>query len=300
VGFSFNQQGKVVEQVRQIAGEQVSKALEDVSTGGEFGGTVHRLRRRCKKLRGLLRLIEPRFDDFKKENAAFREAADSLAGTRDAAVMLQTFDALVRFDSASDAARQIEQELADAVRAELEAGVTAIGKAEQRRLLHCFSELMTPAARRVPDWAIEGADFDCLGPGLQSTYRRLRVGMDAAMDEQTADAFHEWRKDTKYHWHHVSLLETTAPELLQGYAALLDQLGELLGDHHNLAVLDAALAGMKGRVDGDIGIVRGVAAERQSMLAVRAFGLGRQLAAEKPRALRRRFAQYWHLLPLEK
>lgn len=300
MGFSFDQQKKVGEQVRQIAGEQVGRALEEVSAGGEFGDTVHRLRRRCKKLRGLLRLVEPRFDDFKTENAAFREAADSLAGTRDAAVLLQTFDALARFDGASDAARQIGQGLADAIRTELGAGGAVIGKAEQRTLLGRFSDLMAPVAQRIPNWSIDGTEFGCLAPGLQRTYRRLREGMDGAMAEQTADAFHEWRKDTKYHWHHVSLLESTAPELLQGHANLLDQLGELLGDHHNLAVLDASLAGMKDTMGSGVDVVRGVAAERQSMLAARAFGIGRQLAAEKPRALRVRFEQYWQLLPLEK
>jgi hypothetical protein len=89
----------------------------------------------------------------------------------------------------------------------------------------------------------------------------------------------------------VGLLHAAAPDLLRARKASLDRLGEMLGDHHNLAVLGDTLA---ERGDGG---VREAITEQQAILASDAFALGRQLTAEKPTALRDRFEQYWALLP---
>lgn len=95
----------------------------------------------------------------------------------------------------------------------------------------------------------------------------------------------------------MNLLSAGAPEVLKGRRQLLDELGELLGDHHNLAVLGDLLAGEKVIVGlGDLAPVRALAGERQDKLVGKAFDLGLQLTAEKPRALSARFGRYWTLM----
>lgn len=299
MGFNFTRRTAVKDQVRGIAIGQVVAALEECRGDGDLDKTVHGLRRRCKKLRGLLRLIEPRCKVFEAENRVVRDAAQGLSGMRDAAVMVETFDALVEFDSKREGGPRLDVALARPVRSLLRGRVIVAPETiDRQQLLGDFAAAMAPLAERAQSWAIQGRGFACLGAGLERTYGRMREGLAQARDEGSAEALHDWRKHAKYHWHHVGLLQLAAPELLAGRKNLLDQLAELLGDHHNLHVLHETLA--TGQQSGSAeGIERlgEVIAERQSLLATRAFVLGRQLAVEKPTALRRRFEQYWQLLP---
>lgn len=301
MGFAFTQRSGIEKQVRDIAREQIANALEECREPPDvdFGKLVHGLRRRCKKLRGLLRLIEPRFKGFEAENRAVRDAADGLAGMRDAAVMIETFDGLLKFDRAGNRIPRIGVPLADAATGLLESQVAKVPEGSARQqLLTDFCGIMEQVGNRAKDWSIGRSGFAALAAGLEETYRRMAQGMATAMAESTAEAMHDWRKQTKYHWHHVSLLSPTAPEVLGQTSDLLDQLGELLGDHHNLHVLDERLVRERRRFDdSEAGTIHAVIVEHQAVLADRAFALGRQLTAERPGALRRRFEHYWQLLP---
>jgi len=302
MGFEFSSRMGIQSQVREIAAQQVDKALKEVALeDADFVQTVHKARRHCKRLRGLLRLVEPRFKRFADENWAIRDAMNLLAGSRDAAVMLETMEALAQFDGEKSEPR-MEPALIDAVRLLLEQRIQTLPEAAaQRGLLEPFSQALIKIGERVGDWSIKGHGFRCLGDGLEETYRRMRQEMAFARRSPNADALHEWRKHTKYHWHHVGLLQAAAPQMLEGRQQLLDQLAETLGDHHNLAVLDQALCDERGPIaEADISVVRHVIGERQAMLAEQAFTLGQQLVAEKPSSLRARFAKYWALLPAEK
>ena len=293
MGFEFTHRSGIEAQVREIAREQIDKALQACGDGGaEFDALVHKLRRHCKRLRGLLRLIEPRFKGWKQEDRIFRDAARSLSGTRDAAVLVDTFAKLMTLGRQREGGTRIGEERGGALVAWLEARVASSPTGEERvRALEPFTVLFAAAAGRAESWSLTGRGFERIGDGLESTYRRMRDGLAVAADEQTPEALHAWRKDTKYHWHHVGLLHAAAPDLLRARKAALDRLGEMLGDHHNLAVLEDTLA---ERGDGG---VREAITEQQAVLASDAIALGRQLTAEKPAMLRDRFEQYWSLLP---
>ena len=90
--YKFDPNGKSVEGTfRAIALSQLDEALADLRNGGSHGRSVlHEARRRCKKLRGLLRLVRPAFADFARENAAVRDAAALLSHLRDAEVLQHT------------------------------------------------------------------------------------------------------------------------------------------------------------------------------------------------------------------
>jgi len=299
MSFSFeHDDDSVVAGVRRIALAQIDGALDESRASDvELGEVVHRLRRRCKKLRGLLRLIEPSFKGFADENRTFRDAAARLSGARDAAVVVQTFDTLVKFDEKRDEP-VIEGDLHNRLRAELAGRHGAhVSDAAAAAMLEQFRAIMEAARGRVGGWKLRAKGFDALEPGLRETYQRLRWRLKAALEDPTAERCHEWRKETKYHWHHVNLLSAGAPDVLKGRRQLLDELGELLGDHHNLAVLGDLLTGDKVIVGlGDPAPVRALAAERQDKLVGKAFDLGLQLTAEKPRALSARFGRYWTLM----
>lgn len=289
MGFSFKHRRNVEAQVREIAGEQIDAALAEAKAEHQdIEATVHSLRRRCKKLRGLVRLVGPELADAGRENAAYRDASAALSATRDAAVMVQTFEGLLEFDREHETqigridAEEIGDELAE------QAKKSGQGSAEP---FDDFIDIFSDAAKRARKWEVDGRGFDALGDGFEATYKQMRRRLNAADHEKSSENFHEWRKYVKYHGHHVSLLKRTAPALLKARVEALVRLGDALGDHHNLAVLSEKLEGRP-----QAAAVQDVIAAQQDALANEAFALGRQLAAEKPGAIRRRFEAFWELL----
>lgn len=286
MAFSFSHRRRVAHQVRGIAGDQIGEALELSHAGDDFDATVHELRRRCKKIRGLLRLIRPSFPAFDGENAFFARAADSLSASRDAAVMVETFNLL---------AKDLPPDTSSKIRGALEDNVSRVSAEQDRAgLLSRFGDAMDEAGRRVKHWELEGRGFALLAPGLEDIYARMRKRMDLAEESGDGEAFHDWRKDTKSHWFHISLLKQCAPDVLGARRDQLDQLGEYLGDHHNLAVLAEGIVTLTGSLDCRVAEAIN---SRQTELAQKALALGRQLTVEKPSALVSRIEKFWKLLP---
>lgn len=278
--------------VRRVALEEIGAALDetrDPALGVE--DRVHQCRKRCKKLRGLLRLVRPGFDGYVLENAAFRDAAALLAGVRDQDVLIETCDHVsVHHGDKADrpVATAIRQRLIEARRASSdEAGL------EER--LERFRQAMEAARTRAGEWDIGGEEFAAFAPGLRVTIARARRAMRAARDDPAPHAMHEWRKWVKYHWYHARLLQGIWPGPMAAHVAAAGELADLLGRHHDLCVLQSTLAEQPGHY-GDPDGVRAFAAlaARQEKSAARAaFRKGALLLAERPRALTRRWGAYW-------
>lgn len=292
MSFAFKTTSGVAGQVRAIALEQVQKALDATEQAADFDETVHSLRRRCKKLRGLLRMVKPHFKDFSAQNAMVRDAADLLGGARDARVMVQTLDALVGDEAGHPGAVQ-----AIAARQFLVARLEQLSQdVDQSEPLQGFAVIFRKLESSIERWKFDERGFTVIGDGLQQTYREFRKLAAEADSNDNPEALHDWRKHSKYHGHHVALLSKAAPDILETRAKSVDRLGDYLGDHHNLAVLGDTLR--EAKLDETDALERAVA-DKQHELWQSAISLGRQLAAEKAPALRQRFSGYWQLLPEE-
>lgn len=292
MSFSFKHRKDTAAQVRAIAASQIEAAISAAEAGADFDETVHGLRRRCKKVRGLLRLVRPHFEEFSQENAAFRDAAKMLSGARDAAVMVGTFDMAMRQPWVADSSWDRKQALRQML--ENERQKSLLGE-DRERLLEDFAGLMKKALKRVDDWSLDGDGFNLFGAGLRDTYGAMRNALKkAAGPKATAHDFHEWRKETKYHRFHVGLFRRAAPHVLSGRKSHLDSLGDLLGDHHNLAVLADRLTELAGPIEADL--LAGLSADRNA-LAAKALPLGRELTIENAAVLKARFGKFWKLLP---
>ncbi len=293
MAYRLKRKSSVQRGVREAAMEQMDKAIAaitDSKTGRHE--TVHQVRKRCKKLRGLIRLVRPVFDGYSSENACFRNAARDLSFVRDANVMLQTFDDLMEhYDD------QLERRQFDRVRAALaqrqeevlEDDVDLDGR------LEAVAQTMRVARHRAADWKIDGKGFEAIAQGLELSYRRGRKALSRAYQEPTTERFHEWRKRAKYHWYHLRLLRGVWPALTAVEGAAADELSGLLGDEHDLAVFrDTLQASDLGEVNPrDIQTLIGLSDQHRAELQSRARPLGRRLYAEKPARLVDRFHRYW-------
>jgi CHAD domain-containing protein len=291
MSFAFEtDDGNVERGLRRIAIEQIDKAvLEASAPHAEFDGTVHKLRQRCKNLRGLLRIVRPELKAFKAEDGEIGSIAARLSQARDAAVMVATFDSLVAEAPGTDGLAQLRDALT-------ERGGGPTPHIDEQALLHEFCDAALAMRERVGGWRLKRKKFGAIAGGVEDTYRRMRQDMREAAADGSPATLHAWRKQAKYHRHHMLLLRRHAPDMLNGRIKLLAELADMLGQHHDLAVLVEVLSGR--RVAGAPAAVNSIvelAHARQHSLGEQAFSLGQQIAAEKPSALTERLQRYWTL-----
>jgi CHAD domain-containing protein len=302
MAYRIRKKHSVEKDLRKIAGEQIHKAMAAVRDPAvDRHEAVHEVRKRCKKLRGLIRLVRPVFPDYKRENAEIRDAARALSPLRDAQSMVDCFDGLMeRFRA------QIDPGALGRVRAGLTARRQAIaGEApgiDQSGIdrsidqaLDDFVVRIGAVRQRVDTWRIKDDGYGAVAGGLKRSYRRGRQALRRAYEEGSAKAFHEWRKRAKYHRYHTRLLRGIWPEMMETRRDAAHALGDVLGDDHDLVVLGRTLLEDPEAFGGsrDLQVVTGLIDRRRAQLQAQARPLGERLFAEKPSRLRARYASYW-------
>lgn len=293
MGYRLDPQRPLPAELRRVAEEQADKALASLRHRPEgIPAAVHDARKRCKKIRGVLRLARPALSAaYAAENARYREAAALLSGLRDADALLETAGRLrARFGD------QVRPRLFDRLEERLQDR-----RQRQRAAAGDPEELCEAAAGRIEEGrrALAGlpfpAEIEPLAQGLKKTYRRGRDACDTCRNGADADAFHEWRKRVKYHGYHLRLLQAAWPPALKARRKAFEELADLLGDDHDLAVFLAADAEEDGLLSDprDRELLHGVLHARSAALRGEALRVAPQLFAEPPKALRRRLAKLW-------
>ncbi len=298
MAFALHRDSSIEASLIRIAREQIASAIAEAGDGQvDRHQTVHQLRKRCKKLRALIRLVGPALGDvYRRENACFRDAARMLAGARDAQAQVECLDRLTASVDQGESGA-----LAGGIRSRLLERRDQIAGADAGldATLEGFVTVMRDAHDRTGNWRLSGDQAGSFAPveaGLRRNYRRGRRAMAAAYDGTDGERFHEWRKATKYHAHHLQILRPLWRPVLQAEQAEADALASLLGDEHDLAVLSGTLqAAPAGYADaGDVAAALKLMSRRRRTLQRRARLLGARLYAEPPRALGERLTAYWN------
>lgn len=289
--------------VRRIAHELIEEAVGLLDApGDDIESAVHQVRKNCKMLRGLVRLVRPGMGDaYGAANVAFRDAGRELASIRDAHALLGTFDDFVAATGATaselrgvdarppgDALLQVRRGLA----ARATAASEAFAEGDAR--IVAARELLVGGRDQISGWPLEEA-VGVMEGGIAKTYRRGRKRMHECMTRPTDERLHQWRKRVKYSWYHARLLRDAAPSVLKPLIGRLHDLSDALGDDHDLAVLAGQLRADPGDFGGDDAVgatVRVVELVRDD-LQQRALRLGSRLYAEPPEAFAARLVAYW-------
>ena len=296
MAFAFKRDETAGSGIRRIAHRELDRALAELADGSlDTDGTVHQVRKRCKKLRAVLRLARGELERsgvYKRENAAIRDAGRLLSDIRDAQALSETLDELLEtFSSQANLQRM------GPVRRALEARRDEMASEHidlDARLEDVAGQLRA-VRERVDDWPV-GDGFDALAPGLKATYERARKAMRAAQAKPSTANLHEWRKRVKYHRYHLRMMQPLWKGPLKAWKQELHELSELLGDDHDLAVLGHTLSSERERFPSkrDLQALLGLADRRRAQLQSKAFPLGARLSADKPRHLLRRLEVCWH------
>lgn len=222
--------------LRRIAADQIQQSIDDLSDRSlDRSDVVHDVRKRCKLIRGLLRLAKPSWGDiYRQENAAFREISRNLSGLRDADAALEAFGQIRQRTAAELPSKFMNRVNKILIR---RSKATSTGSLNWKPFFSEASQEMQDALQRVPKWIGEDDRFSAIRGGLRQTYRRGEQAMQIARKNSADDNLHDWRKHVKYQMYQVRMLRDFWKPELSKRGKELKRLSDLLGDDHDLVVL---------------------------------------------------------------
>jgi CHAD domain-containing protein len=274
---------------RVVSAELTSAVAAAGADGTMSVDDVHEVRKHVKKVRAVLRMLEPtlgkRYDSL---SSGLRSASRRLSPLRDADASLETLEKLrARYPRVLTAAvvRSVERALKiDKQRAQ----------SRVPRLLPGVVRALKRSTGTVPASIKKAAGEDAMRAGVRRAYRRARRAMELANGQGDDEGAHRWRRRVKEHWYHMRLLRGVNGRVSTRVRGL-KQLETWLGDHHNLVVLQRRILTAPARFgDGrTVAAVLGCIDERRLALWRRASRRGGRLFAARPRQFTRQIDHWW-------
>jgi CHAD domain-containing protein len=295
MSFELKTDERIPKAVRKLVCKRIDKALETLNgkTRSLSDRAIHNARRRFKEIRGTLRLVRDELGEktFRRENHAFRDAGRPLSMVRDAKVLLDTLDGLIRHFEG----RANPQNLARLRRILLEKRRATRKQVLQRDgAVPQITRSLRAARKRMKDWPLKRSGWKAIRGGIHKAYARARQGLKDALAKRSDENFHEWRKRTKDLRYELELLQPAWPEMIEPLAAQAHRLTDLLGEDHDLCVLRGVIADEVTPDDSvDRELLLALIDERRALLQAEAGELGRKLYAESAPSFVTRLKEYW-------
>jgi CHAD domain-containing protein len=304
--------------LQRMALGQLDVAIEALS-GGVSGASpeqrVHEARKALKRLRALLRLLRDELGEqvYEREGTLLRDTGRRLARARDAAVLQSTLEGLIAREPDKLAARRGVLRLRGRLQRERD-GAAELALADSATHAGALSDLRAMRVR-VSTWRLEEAGgIEAIEPALERLYRkgrgRMRRAARARGERRRTRTMHEWRKRVKDLRYAAEMLDRSGAERdtaskQHGKTADLrfakrtgkraDDLGELLGEEHDLAMLGERVRAeaKAGRLPGAPGrrtrrLLLKLIAKRRRKLRKRALRDGERLYGRTPKRFVRR------------
>ena len=279
---------------RRALCDQIDEAARQLSARRITDAHIHSARKTLKKARATLRLLRAALPArvFERENATLRDVARPLGAARDARVLLDSLDRLAELYG-GPARHSIPQAFRRQLAREQATSRGALKRQHSKRAAP-IRRLRT-SHRNILTARLRAKDWDEIGTGLGRVYRSGRKAMKEARKTSTPECLHEWRKQAKYLWHQLQLLEPMAPGPIGAIADQMHKLSDYLGDDHDLAVLREKVTAHAGQFParGGPGALLALIDRCQDRLRARAFFLGRRIYEDSPAAFSNRFGRYW-------
>lgn len=276
---------------KQLEGAQES--LGD-SNRNSLDERIHSVRKRFKRVRAVVRLVRYSIGEpaYRTENEAFRDAGRPLSEVRDAKVLLEAL-AKLKEKSRNEARHAPFRQARKALIAQQREVHKRV--LEDERPFADTASAVEQGRDRLQDWTDISSDWRNLGKGVKRVYSKGRKAFDQVKSEATVESLHEWRKQVKYLRHQLELLAPTWPKVVGELASQADQLGELLGEDHDLAVLGSTLGSSQAadRLDQSVDSLTVLIDRERKKLQLQAISKGELLYRDSPKQLVHRLEAYW-------
>ncbi|HWN98908.1 MAG TPA: CHAD domain-containing protein [Blastocatellia bacterium] len=292
MGYRLKEDESVPDGIKRISLDQIDRALGRLSLKTRNKDrAVHEARVCFKKIRAVLRLVygELGRDIFSLENREYRDAGRPLSRSRDTEVVAGTLEELVHHFN-----KQLANPDIKTLRKRLRQS-RAEQQIDRKQVLPQVAEAVSSARERVETWPVINDGFSALRPGLQRVYKRGRAGFILTSTDRATENLHEWRKQVKYLWYQVCVLNPMWPQPLDVLADELNKLADYLSEDHDLALLSrtaidqAQALGAPDEVEKLVFLID----QRRIQLQAKATALGARIYAEKPKTFVNRIQLYW-------
>jgi CHAD domain-containing protein len=278
MAFRIRRKEDIAAALLRLAGDDLRSARRDLAASDRREERIHKSRQRLKRVRTILRILEPQFGE--RAVAARRELAETarlLASARDA-------------DVAAANARELASMPGEDLGFARAAMTLEMSAAEAHRQRTPVDKVRSRLTAVIDGLDCLDPDFDgrsCLAWAIERSYRKGRRAMRQAEATLSTPDFHRWRKSVKNLWHVLLLARPRLPKRSAQMAGRLDQLGELLGRDNDHALLAEKLA-LSPAADHRLMSQLAVIARQRNRLEGEAFDLGRRLYRRKSRDFARR------------
>jgi CHAD domain-containing protein len=297
MAYRFDPQATVEENVHRILGEQLDKALHQLTDvfATDPAEAIHDARKRLKKARSLLRLVRKSMpkETYQSEKNSLRHVGHLLAPARDATVYQETLETLLE---------AYAQTLDEGAFAEMQQSLTELHQVRLQALVDRDEPMTTVMASlkesraSLQRLALEETGWVAIHKDLKRIYRQGQDRMQVAYDSGSDRAFHEWRKRVKDLWYDTRLLQSIWPPIMAAYKTETHQLSKYLGDDHDVAELKEFLLHHPETIHTQavhLKVLRPLMGHFQAQLRQQARPLGQRLYAESPGAFCDRIQTYW-------
>jgi CHAD domain-containing protein len=272
---------------------QALKALQESQPLSD--AAVHSARKQLKKGRADLRLLRQALGSqtYTYENSALRDVARPLTAVRDARALMDTLETLVEHSEVQAQALDLDQ-----VRLALRDEYCEVRQhvLNEGNTIESLEASLQAARVRAKRWPLGRRGWSVLGTGLKRIYRNGREAFAVAQADPSQEHLHEWRKQVKYLWHQLQVLQPIQPGQLTTLADQAHTLANALGDDHDLAILAHKFLEEPERFPdrGTVHKLVDLIVRRRVLLQEQAMTLGHCLYEEKPRQFVDRLRVYWH------
>jgi CHAD domain-containing protein len=270
--------------VRRVCRRHVDQALANLDQAHQPEG-VHEVRKEIKRMRAIFRLTRGSLSqkEHRKTAKLMRLAAKPLAASRDARVTRRAFESLV-----GRKARQFPN---------LQSALQTYGQhAERSFKTQDFGALtrfiLKKAGGRLDDWKPNQAGWTEIKACLKKSYACGRSAGKLARLKPEPDHFHEWRKEVKNLWYQLDFLCPDWPPKTKATLQGLEELGEQLGDEHDLVLLED-FAKEHAEFSQETAALQVLIEAQRSRFGERVRQLGARLYASRPELFCGQLDQDW-------
>ncbi len=292
--YKLGSESTVPENIKRIVEEQIDRAISELSDKElDRLVAVHQVRKRIKKIRGVLRLMRKEMGDlYTYENLLFRDAGRKLSDIRDVQAIVETFEKLSqRFPGRFPPGAYRTARLGLEKRRQ-----TIIqNKTYLDRIIAEVVEALRQARKRLKSWPLTTDHYTAMAAGHRKTYGQGRKLFGQSLQSLSPENLHELRKAVKNHWYHGRLFGGVRTKWMSRYNASVKRMADLLGEHRDMAVLRIMFLKHPERY-GTYHEVRELLKLidiRQQELWDQAEPLGNLIFIEKPRYIERRMLEEW-------
>jgi len=255
---------------------------------------VHEARKEMKRARAGCRLLCNALGEtaYQRLNRSVRDAARPLTPIRDSKVLHEALDDLLQ--EASESAQ--ESDVSQVRRALRQEHASSRDKLSNKEIAASRARLQEVKQRlqEVPDFRLDHASVDA---ALGRAYKKAHKAFAAAQREPSNEHLHEWRKQVKYHFHQLELVQPLKPNRIDATIKQAHKLADHLGDDHDLALLQQKIVLHATQAPASSAAVATDALideikRRRAKLQRKSYRLGKKLYADKPKRVAKRMGKY--------